>query len=216
EMGENRPAGVLEERMFSTAYLWHNYGKSTIGSRSDIERVPIDNLQAFYRKYYQPDNAMLVVAGKFDPQQTLPLIPKLFGKLPRPTRKLSPTYTIEPAQDGERTVMLRRTGDVGVVGLLYHGVAGSDPDFVAEEAIADILTHKPTGRLYKALVDKKLASKVEGEVYALAEPGVIKLMAEVPGGKGLDTVRDTMTKTVEALAHGDVTKEELGRFKTMA
>ena len=69
EMGENDPAGVLEERMFAAAYQWHNYGKSTIGSRSDIERVPVDNLRAFYRKYYQPDNAMLVVAGKFDEAQ---------------------------------------------------------------------------------------------------------------------------------------------------
>ena len=66
ESGENFPGNVLNQRVMSTAYLWHNYGKSTIGARSDIENVPIDRLQAFYRKYYQPDNAILVVAGKFD------------------------------------------------------------------------------------------------------------------------------------------------------
>ena len=71
EMGENDPASILQERVLSTAYLWHNYGKSTIGARADIENVPIDRLQAFYRTYYQPDNAVLLVAGKFDEAKTL-------------------------------------------------------------------------------------------------------------------------------------------------
>ena len=71
EMGENNPANVLEERVLSTAYLWHNYGKSTIGSRADIERVPVDRLAAFYRKYYQPDNAVVTIAGQIDPTDAL-------------------------------------------------------------------------------------------------------------------------------------------------
>src|SRR5690606_29149226 len=66
EARENSPTNVLMERVFSTAFLWHGYGRSTIGARSDIENVPIERLRAFYRKYYQPDNAILVVAGKFD------------------------------------------------------------------------------------------------------------------------------------------------------
>jgi zinc protease len=71
EIGENSPQEVLLDRVMSAAYLWHNYGKSTIGSRVDLERVPIDSLQAFYKKWYQPDNAVLVVAGKFDEARTL-------------------------------------------------------------------------------------------------------------------------------------------------
>ncbi len=65
EMGENSPSSILFQRITAAAYEWHNYGKSTIGNRSDIERVPIENLQAFYKKFYQPDNAMVVVAGQF-------------------------------------------------------------------------------------------------------------------------------------------------------
>src|SRR6267154_6775151 len=88
ERGENSVAGVLEERVLSTAYLWHNYGKSTIGSRADIERVPIDRLAAFYRTYYQPDNAVLVIAGQFDESKALAFVAQTCGAIPRPTRKL--------------------------------------------------------------------------------------------------------------------------------
>jgi zinc protease len=165
EKVENSPDIVLEDKMMAAAYQWHNYGKSTIGSRSDIEKVPVENLRAFYKRYYQPDNAILIVAGRFDEKRALELVSKYFGAIPRPTRKLPPTWTVEPVQDGERQVVLRRTGDVPIVALIYHGVAGADPDKVAEDAIVDILTNKPSGRLYKALVDKGIASMVSGVAY---------------------------------------------------
>ena len=89
ELGENDPGNILGERVLSTAYLWHNYGHSTIGARADIENVPIERLQAFYRTYYQPDNAVLLVAGRFDEAKTLALINDTFGRIPKPTRALS-------------------------------------------------------------------------------------------------------------------------------
>src|ERR1700722_18282530 len=79
ERGENNPQAILEERVVSTAYLWHNYGKSTIGSRADIEKVPIDRLAAFYKKYYQPDNAILIVAGQFDESKALAFVAQTCG-----------------------------------------------------------------------------------------------------------------------------------------
>ena len=159
EAGENSPFTVLFERTLSTAYLWHNYGKSTIGARSDIENVPIERLQAFYHKYYQPDNAVLVVAGKVDEAKVLKQIATDFGPIPRPVRSLErgnmiyPTYTEEPTQDGEREVSLRRTGDVQVAMALYHVPAGSHPDFAPVDVLTEILGNEPSGRLYKALVE---------------------------------------------------------------
>src|SRR5207247_9040806 len=94
ERGENSPMNVLEERVMSTAFLWHNYGNSTIGARSDIENVPIERLQAFYRNYYQPDNAVLLVAGKFDEAKTLGLITKYFVPIPQPHRAHQSNYTV--------------------------------------------------------------------------------------------------------------------------
>lgn len=214
EIGENNPAGVLEEKMMSVAYQWHNYGKSTIGSRSDIERVPIENLRAFYRKFYQPDNAMVVVAGKFDEQRAWALVQEHFGKLPRPTRKLDQTWTVEPVQDGERSVTLRRTGDVAVVAVLYHGAAGPDPDWLGQDAIADILTNKPAGRLYKALVEKGLASEVYGYVYPTAEPGVLYVGAKVRPGGSPEKVRAVMLAVIEDVAKSKVNAIELERWRT--
>src|SRR3954462_9428904 len=102
EAGENSPTHILSQRMMAAAYEWHNYGKSTIGNRADIERVPIENLQSFYKKHYQPDNALLTIAGQFDEKKAMEYIAKYFGPLKKPARKLDQTYTQEPAQDGER------------------------------------------------------------------------------------------------------------------
>jgi zinc protease len=213
EKTENQPDIVLEDKMLAAAYQWHNYGKSTIGSRSDIERVPIENLRAFYRRYYQPDNAILIVAGKFDQTHAKDLIVKYFGAVPRPARKLSPTWTVEPVQDGERQVTLRRAGDVTIVSLAYHGVAGADPDKVTEDAIVDVLTNKPSGRLYKALVEKGLASEVSGTVYPMAEPGVMIFSAKVGKHGSASAVRDVMTRIVESLGAAPVTKDEIERWR---
>jgi zinc protease len=150
ESGENSPFRVLLERVMSTAYLWHGYGRSTIGSRSDIEGVPIDRLQAFYRKYYQPDNAVLVVAGKFDPAKTLRLIETKFGAIPKPERSLAKgnlihqTYTTEPVQDGERTVAVRRVGDAPVLMAGYHIPAGAHPDFAAVDVLDNVIGDNPS------------------------------------------------------------------------
>src|SRR3954468_9329014 len=92
ERGENSVPRVLEERVLSTAFLWHNYGKSTIGSRADIEKVPIDRLAAFYHKYYQPDNAVITIAGQIDPALTLAMVGRTLGAIPHPTRTLDATY----------------------------------------------------------------------------------------------------------------------------
>ena len=126
ERGENSPDRVLMQGVISAAYLWHNYGNSTIGNRSDIERVPIDNLKAFYKKYYRPDNAVLMITGKFDPEKTLALVQKEFSDIKNPETPLRDIPTIEPPQDGEKRVTLSRVGDLQIVSALYHIPAGSD------------------------------------------------------------------------------------------
>jgi zinc protease len=214
ERGENSPSAVLSERMMSAAFLWHNYGKSTIGNRSDIERVPVANLKAFYKKYYQPDNAILLVAGQFDEAKTLGLIAKYFCGLEKPTRVLDQTYTEEPAQDGSRLVTLKRVGEVAEVGLVYHIPSGTHAEFPAVQILEDILTGQPSGRLYRKLVVPGLASSVSGVAFALAEPGAMQFSASVSDDQDPQAVLDYMIDTTESVK--SVTKEEVERAKARA
>src|SRR5207244_13250910 len=139
--------------------------------------------------YYQADNARLVVAGKFDEAKALAYVTELFGKLPKPERKLAATYTEEPPQDGERTVTLRRVGDVGLVQAMYHVPAGPHPDSAALDVLARILGAAPSGRLYKALVESRQASDVRASTLSLHDPGVLMVEAEVGRDDKLDVAR---------------------------
>ncbi|QHV94890.1 M16 family metallopeptidase [Spirosoma endbachense] len=214
EMGENSPQYVLMERVLSSAYLWHNYGKSTIGSKEDIERVPIENLKAFYQKYYQPDNAILLVAGKFDELKTMALVDQYFSPIPKPTRLLNQPYTVEPTQDGERIVTLKRVGDTQGVAAAYHTPAGTHPDYPVLDVLMDVLTNEPSGRLYKALIENKKAAFQYGWTPALHDPGFAYFYAEVRKENSLDSARNVMMSTLDEVTRQAPTPEEVERAKT--
>jgi zinc protease len=203
----------------STAFLWHNYGKSTIGNRSDIENVPIERLQAFYRKWYQPDNAVLVVAGKVDEAKVLRLIAQKFGPIPRPQRSLDrgnmlfATYTEEPVQDGEREVTLRRVGDVQLAMAAYHVPPGPHPDFAPVQVLSHILGNAPSGRLYKALVETKLATSTVAFSWSLREPGMLLGNATLRKDQSLDSARAVLISTIESAGATAPTSEEVDRAK---
>jgi zinc protease len=214
EAGENDPGSILYERVLESAYLWHAYGHPTIGSRSDIEKVPIEKLAAFYQKYYQPDNALLTVAGKFDIAKALPWIAELFGKIPRPQRTLDQPYTVEPTQDGERSVTLRRVGDTQYVMAMYHTPAALHPDDAALQVMTGVLGDVPSGRLYKALVDNKKAVGANMGSDELHDPGFVLATAQLSPDQNLDEARQILIKTVEDLAKEPPSKEEVERVKT--
>jgi zinc protease len=216
EQGENSPIRVLFERVQSTAYLWHGYGNSPIGSRSDIENVPIERLQAFYQRHYQPDNAVLVVAGRFEKDHALELIAQKFGAMPRPERVLPDRYTLEPNQDGEREVIVRRIGEVQILMAGYHAPAGAHEDFVPLQLAGEILGDEPSGRLYKALVEKGLASQIGVQSLQLRDPGMLVFFAMVPQDASLDAARAAMVATIDGLAETPLTDEEIERIQNQA
>ena len=216
ENGENNPQLVLFGKMLSTAYMWHNYGKLQIGARSDIENVDIGRLQAFYRLYYQPDNAVVTVAGKFDPERALALIAKYFGPIPKPARALPRIWTEEPVQDGERTATLRRVGNSKFLGMMFHTVLGAHPDAVAVDVLGDVLTLAPAGRLYKALVETKKATAVQSWNVAGVDPGTLTLFAQIPDGEEIGPAREAMLATIADLAQNPVTEAEVARVRQKA
>jgi zinc protease len=213
ERNENNPGSVLNERLRSTAYLWHNYGNTTIGARSDVERVPIERLQAFYKTWYQPDNAVLIVAGRFDPASLLPTIKTKFGGLKKPARALPVAYTKEPTQDGEREVTVRRSGDIRITSLAYHMPAATHPDTPALVLLGNLLGHAPGGRLHQALVESKLAAFAGAGAGAMRDPGTFNFVVAVPKDGDAGKAEAEMLKQAEAIASQPVTAQELADAK---
>jgi zinc protease len=227
ERGENSPQRVLSERVASTAFLWHNYGKSTIGSREDLEKVPAERLNAFYKKYYQPDNTVVAIGGKVDESKTLQYVADTLGRIPRPTRQLDQTYTVEPTQDGMRYVELRRVGEGQEVIMAYHTPAAAHPDSAALQVLAGIMSGggggrgggrggggAASGRLNKALVDNKKAESASMRVEQLHDPGLLQVSATLSKNQSIDEVRKIITETLKGIVSEPPTKDEVDRVKT--
>jgi len=201
ESGENQPGLVVFKRIFAAAYDWHNYANLPIGARKrhrerflsrDCRISIIDTINPITQCFWSPANSIR--------QKTLQLIADNFGPIPRPTRTLEPIYTIEPAQDGERMVSVKRVGDTQFVGVGYHVPSGSHPDYAAVDILTQILADTPSGRLYKALVETKKASSVDSLDIPLHDPGLVILFAEVRKEQSLDAARETAIKTIEEMA----------------
>ncbi|HEX7055196.1 MAG TPA: pitrilysin family protein [Burkholderiales bacterium] len=213
ELGENNPGSVLFQRMQQAAYAWHNYGNPIIGQRADIEKVPIERLQAFYRTWYQPDNAVLLIGGRFEEARALALVEKYFGAIPRPARERPALYTVEPTQDGEREVILRRVGDTQLVSTLYHVPAGSHPEYPAIDVLVQVLGDVPAGRLHRALVQKGLAAATWGAERGLHDPGYVYFGAQLAGDGDVGAAREALISVVEGVAKAPVSDEEVERAR---
>ncbi|QOL24960.1 insulinase family protein [Thalassotalea sp. LPB0316] len=213
ERGENNPIRILISRMSSMAHLWHNYGNSTIGARSDVENFPFSKLRAFYNKHYRPDNAVLTIAGRFDEEKTIALINQHFGKIKQPETPVEALYTQEPTQDGERVVNLRRTGDLPYIGLMYHAPSGLHQDAAALEVLMEILSDDKRGRLQKQLVETGISSSAFAFSFMLKDSSQMIFLAQ--GEKGEDTteLEQSLLKIAENIEEQPITEAELKAAK---
>ncbi|MBT9492696.1 MAG: insulinase family protein [Paucibacter sp.] len=216
ERGENEPMQVLHQRVQAVAYDWHPYGNATIGARSDIEHVPIERLQAFYKRHYRPDNATILVAGRFDQAATLAQIAAHFGPLKKPTEPLAQTYTQEPAQDGERTVVVRRVGGQPALLAHYHVPAIAHADSAPLLVLSLLMSMPPSGQLYKELVETKLALHAGLGGLGGQAPGGITALAIPPTQADADKVEKLLLDLVEGRAGKPFTEDELRRVRELA
>lgn len=213
EIGENRQTNLFLYRLQAVAYDWHNYGKSTIGARSDVENVPISRLREFYTRWYRPDNAVLIISGKFDPQRTLAKVAQAFGAIAKPAMPLPPLYTVEPVQDGERQVVIRRPGEQRMFGLAYHVPASTHPDNAALTILASAATRQPNGRLYKALVRSGLATGVNMQLDDSNDAGLAMIVASPQDGAKPEQMEAELVRQVETLAQTPFTDHEVDQVK---
>lgn len=214
ERGENSPFSMLMQQVASAAYVWHPYGRSVIGARSDVEHVGIDPLRAFYHRYYQPDNATLIVTGRFDTRQALQWIAQDFGTIARPARTLPPEYTVEPVQQGARSVTLRRIGGSPIVLAQYHLPEAASDTYTALSIGTAMLADTPAGPLYQALVAKGLTSNVFGFARAMKQPGYVVFGAQVQPGADAQAALSALEHGLENEGTAQLDQTALERTRT--
>ncbi|MFG6440467.1 M16 family metallopeptidase [Roseateles sp. LKC17W] len=214
ERRENDPAAVLAQRVDAAAFAWHPYGQSVLGTPSDIENVPIEKLQAFYKRHYRPDNATLMIAGGFDKAATLALIARHFGATPKPATSIPQPYTVEPAQDGERSVVVRRVGGQPLLRVAYHVPAQTHPDMPALFVYRLLMNRGLGERLDRELADAGLAAvsatlNISGGV----DPGLVSLNAALPPDVDMDKVQAVLTDLLEGRSAKPFEERDLQRVR---
>ncbi|HWE24928.1 MAG TPA: pitrilysin family protein [Myxococcales bacterium] len=213
ERGENSPASTLDKEVRASAYEALPYHHSTIGWLSDIENVPIEKLREFYDTFYWPDNATVVIVGDFEPQATLELVTKYYGAYPHAPKPIPQLYTEEPPQTGARRVTVKRPGSLGEV-LIAHKVPNvRDADAPAVEVLDTILARGKTSRLYRALIDKNLATSVHAESTDSHDLSLNEIGAQLAPGVRHSEVERTLLAEIERVKEGGVTPDELAIAK---
>ncbi len=211
QSSENRPQRMLYQQLMRAAFDFHPYGRTVIGTESDLASVQPAQLQEFYRRYYRPDNAVLIVTGQFDVQQTLAAIAESFGPLTRPAEPVPEPYTLDRAQQGEREVKLRRAGGIPLLAVGYHMMPGAAREAVALTALTVMLTRQPDGPLYEALVKPGIAVSVYGYPIALHDPGLLQFGATLADESKRAQAWEKMQEILEQTQ--PVTEASLARTK---
>ncbi len=214
---DSNPEGRLVEQFAATAYVAHNYGRSSIGWPSEVSQINATEAMEFHKKYYVGANIVIAVVGDVKASEALPVLEKYFSKIPAGPKPEEMT-TVEPKQFAEKTVAIReQTQPFYVEG--YHRPGYRDPDDAVYDAIQDILSNGRVSRLYRSLVrDAQIAaaaagfSGFPGEKY----PGLFVFYAVPLPGHTPAEMRDAIHKEIEKLKTADVTDEELAMFKTRA
>jgi zinc protease len=209
EQGENNPVEALDKEINAAAFQAHPYHHSTIGWRSDIEKVSIEKLRAFYDTFYWPDNATVSVIGDFDPATALGLIKKYYGAYPKAPNPIPQVYTEEPEQTGPRRVMVQRAGELGVVGIGYKSCAASDPNYPALRVLASILGSGKTSRFYRALTDKNLTTSVTADAGYFHDPSLLNVYAYLAPGAKHEEVEKILAEEVARVRTEGVTDAEV-------
>jgi zinc protease len=214
QQGENNPGQLLRQRLMAAAYRFHPYGRPTIGTRSDVENVPIEALRRFYQAHYRPDNATLIVAGQFDAPATLARINALFGPLQNPAAAKPLSYTVEPPQDGERSVVVRRVGGQQTLLLAYHVPPFAHPDCAALNLLGQMLAQPPSGPLHKRFVeDEKLAAGVGAGGCGGHDPGLFNVFAVPAAGVPMEKLALPLIAAVEKREGVALSTEQFERMR---
>jgi zinc protease len=215
EGGENSPGRLLWQAVVSTAMHAHPYRWPVIGWRSDVENVSRDAMYRYYRTHYGPNNAVAVVVGDVGAAEALRLVRKHFGSIkaiPKPPQ----VHTVEPPQRGERRVTVRRAGSLPSVLIAWKAPAALHPDSYALDVLSGVLGDGRTSRLYQALVEKGIASRIDAGAPNLRDPFLFTVNATARPGVTADRLETALLEEVERVTAAPITADELGRVQRRA
>jgi zinc protease len=209
---ENNPQDLLNQAVWAAAYEAHPYQWPVIGWRVDVENVPRDAIYQYYRRYYGPNNATVIIVGDFDSNRALALVRQYFGSIPRiPTPP--PVYTQEAPQRGERRVVVNRAGNLSHLQIVYHIPEGKHPDIYALDAVGQILSAGRSARLYQTLVETGQAVQAVAGDPTLRDPSLFLVRATPRPGVAVADLEKAVLAQLDRLKNEDVTDEELARVK---
>jgi zinc protease len=226
--GENDPDQLLDTEVTAAAFKAHPYGHPTIGWLGDLRRMTRDELYGYYRRYYVPNNATLVVVGDVDAEDVFHLADRRFGSIP-PGSIPPRIYTGEPDQLGERRVEIAKEGTTAYLKVAFHAPAVTDPGFVPMLIADAVLTGakgvnlwssfrtpppQRSARLYRALVDSRLASAVGGALLPTQDPFLYQLSITATDGVRFETVEEAALGQLDRLAAEGITESELAKAKS--
>ena len=211
ERGENSPFSALNKEIWAAAFTAHPYHHSTIGWRSDIENVPIEDLRDFYNTFYWPNNATVTVIGDFKTENALTLIKQYYGAIPKSPNPIPEVYTTEPEQQGERRVNVERVGQLGVVGIGHKRPEGAHEDNYPLAVLDKILTDGKSSRLYKALIDQGKAVNVFNFNFGFKDPSLFVKYAFLAPGIAHEEAEQILLDEIEKVKSEGVTEEEVKR-----
>jgi zinc protease len=213
ERGKNDPDSVLLEEVMAAAYQALPYHHPTIGWKSDIEQVPTAKLREFYDAFYWPNNATVTVIGDLEPAATLSLIKKYYGVYTHSPAPIPAMYTEEPAQTGERRVVVKRPGELGTVIIAHKVPNGRDADQPALEMLDAILSSGKNARLYRALVDQGMALNAGAGTDLHRDLSLHTVYAILAPGATHTEVEKALRAEIAKIAAAGVTDAEVSRVK---
>ena len=225
--GENEPELLLEIEVAAAAFKAHSYRHPTIGWLGDLQRITRDELYAYYRRHYVPNNATLVIVGDVETEDVLRRVDHHFGSIP-PGTLVPALRTAEPEQVGERRVKVSKEGTTGYVRIAYHAPAIGSQDFCRMLLLDAVLTGakglnlwssfrtpppQRSARLYRALVDRRLASSVGGAMLPTRDPFLYTLSMTATEGTALPVLEEAALAELDRLARDGIAEQELQKAK---
>jgi predicted Zn-dependent peptidase len=211
---DNRPYGTAEEKIFAHAYKDHPYRWPIIGYMEHLDRATLDDVEGFFKTFYVPNNATLVIAGDIDPREVRKFIEKHFSRIQRGKNSIQRVTVVEEPQHGEKREIVPDNVQLPALFVAYRMPEEGHPDFYPLVLLSNVLSVGESSRLYRSLVyEKKIAQDADASAIAMEDPGLLLITATAMDGHTADTLEREIEKEIDSLKAYPISAKELEKVK---